>query len=199
MTYSNEGQHNLNYFSLSFSPPLLILQNTFVKVHRSLYQLAILQTTHDSKKVLQQRYATKKSRKLDSSFQTLGSISTWDEINQNYTGIEELHKRLKLTQTSPAEQCQNSRILPILGQYFQSANEIQYSTCTLSYFWTRYKIPYTEHTKMTHCYPSMFDINLARSADEVRKRSSLLLSVHEAAEFAIFLQRSNNYFQLRLL
>ena len=39
----------------------------------------------------------------------------------------------------------------------------------------------------------MFDINLARGADKVQKRSSLLLSVHEAAEFAIFLYRLKNY------
>ena len=61
---------------------------------------------------------TKKSRKLDSSFQTLGSISTWDEINQNYTGMEELHRRPILHVTSAALSCQNSQILPNHSQYF---------------------------------------------------------------------------------
>ena len=78
---------------------------------------------------------TKKSRKLDSSFQTLGSISTWDEINQNYTGLSELWQRPLLHITTPAPYCQNCQILPIFGQYFWSANIAKSTTRVLRNLW----------------------------------------------------------------
>ena len=75
---------------------------------------------------------TKKSRKLDSSFQTLGSISTWDEINQNYAGIEELWQRQLLKNALPAIWCQSSHIPPSHSQYYQSAQVVNYTTCILN-------------------------------------------------------------------
>ena len=75
---------------------------------------------------------TKKSRKLDSSFQTLGSISTWDEINQNYTGIEEPEQSPETHLSPTAEPSQNSHTLPNHSQYFQSANIEKNTTCTLN-------------------------------------------------------------------